>query len=460
MVLTAGQPGNDFGEVIPTVVAGRKSERNGQMNGASTIRAVVFDMDGVLSDSMVSSRSEAVPGAVELVGACKTAGLKVAIVSSADRIKIDVTLNKIGLPPEQWDAIVTADDAVQKKPAPDIYLAAAHKLGTLPGQCVVIEGAPGGVQAAKAAGMHCVAVAQSFPEEQLQAADLVKLKISEISLDDLAAFGVGGSGNVVALRGSALEGSRGAGNGSGGRGPWGLWATLGLALVIGAVFVLAQIVAGILAGFGVMATGGAEALRDPKQLESNGLFLALTTCGAAPAAIVATCLFAWLRRGMSIRDYLRLKAVPARVLFRWCLVLLALAVLSDGLTSLLGRPIVPEVVVTSYRTAWFPPLLWLAVVVLAPLNEEIFFRGFIFAGISRSRMGGWGAILLTSVLWAVIHVQYDWYGVATIFASGLLLGYARLRTNSIIPTIAMHALMNLVTTIQVATLLRIVGGSD
>jgi len=409
---------------------------------------------------LVSSRLEAFPGAVELVRSCKSAGLKVAVTSSANRVKTEATLRKIGLAPEQWDGIVAADDAIKEKPAPDVYLAAARKLETLPEQCVVIEAAPDGVQAAKAAGMRCVSVAQRFPKERLQAADLVKPKISDISLNDLVACGVDASTNVQARPGVVLESTGVAEKGSVESGPWGLWATLGLALVIGVVFVVAQVAAGIVAGFGVMATGGGEILRDPKKLESNGLFLAVTTCGAAPAAIAATCLFAWLRRGISISDYLRLKAMPARVLFRWCLALLALAVVSDGLTWFLGRPIVPEVVVASYRTAWFPPLLWLAVVVLAPLNEEIFFRGFLFAGVSRSRLGGWGAILLTSILWAVIHVQYDWYGVGTIFASGLLLGYARLRTNSIIPTIAMHALMNLVTTIQVATLIKIVGGAD
>jgi len=71
-------------------------------------------------------------------------------------------------------------------------------------------------------------------------------------------------------------------------------------------------------------------------------------------------------------------------------------------------------------------------------------------------MGRRGAILLTSLLWSVIHFQYDWYGVASIFASGLLLGYARMKTNSIIPTILMHSLMNLVATIQVAILIRFV----
>src|SRR6267154_3377671 len=58
----------------------------------------------------VPSGLEAFPGAVELVRVCKNAGLKVAVASSADRIKIDANLKKIGLPPEMWEAIVTAED--------------------------------------------------------------------------------------------------------------------------------------------------------------------------------------------------------------------------------------------------------------------------------------------------------------------------------------------------------------
>ena len=240
--------------------------------------------------------------------------------------------------------------------------------------------------------------------------------------------------------------------------PWGVGATLGLGLVIALGFVLAQIVAGIAFTFLAMATGHEEIMGVGNNLAENGLFVALTTCGAAPVGIGMTCLFAWLRRGISIRDYLGLKSVPGKEFVCWGIALLVFAVLSDGLTALLGRPIVPDVVLVSYKTAVFPPLLWLAVVFLAPLNEEIFFRGFLFAGLSRSRLGGWGAILLTSVLWSVIHLQYDYYGVGTIFVSGLLFGYARLKTNSIAPTILMHALMNLVTTIQVALLIRFAGG--
>lgn len=136
---------------------------------------------------LVPSQLRAFPGAVELVQRCRQNGLKVAVASSADRIKIEANLLQIDLPPASWDAIVCAEDVVHKKPAPDIFLAAARKLGMAPSECVVIEDAVNGIEAAKAAGMRCVAVAQSFPPEKLQTADLVRSGIAEITLADLMA---------------------------------------------------------------------------------------------------------------------------------------------------------------------------------------------------------------------------------------------------------------------------------
>ncbi len=134
---------------------------------------------------MVPEHLNAFPGAVELVRSCQAAGLRVAVASSADRIKIEANLNKIGLPPAEWDAVVSAEDVVHKKPAPDIFLAAARKLGIAPTECVVVEDAINGIWAAKAAGMRCVAVAQSFPPDQLAGAARVRLTIADLTLSDL-----------------------------------------------------------------------------------------------------------------------------------------------------------------------------------------------------------------------------------------------------------------------------------
>ena len=72
-----------------------------------------------------------------------------------------------------------------KKPAPDIFLAASRKLGIAAETCVVIEDAVNGVQAAKAAGMRCVAVAQTFPAEKLRQADLIRPTLANVTVGDL-----------------------------------------------------------------------------------------------------------------------------------------------------------------------------------------------------------------------------------------------------------------------------------
>lgn len=104
---------------------------------------------------------------------------------SADLIKIEANLNKIGLPTAWWDTVVSAEDVVHKKPAPDIFLAAARKLGVAPGACAVIEDAVNGVQAALAAGMRCVAVAHTFPATALATATLVRPTLADVALSDL-----------------------------------------------------------------------------------------------------------------------------------------------------------------------------------------------------------------------------------------------------------------------------------
>ena len=134
---------------------------------------------------LVPKRLEAFPGAQPVVNACRLAGLRTAVASSADRIKIEANLRRIGLPPESWDAIVTGEDVARTKPNPDIFLAAARLLNLTPNECAVVEDAPNGIQAAKAAGMRCIAVAQTFPAAKLTAADLIRPKIAGISLADL-----------------------------------------------------------------------------------------------------------------------------------------------------------------------------------------------------------------------------------------------------------------------------------
>ncbi|CAH9080213.1 unnamed protein product [Cuscuta epithymum] len=131
------------------------------------------------------------PGAFELVTQCKSKGLKVAVASSADRIKVDANLAAAGLSLSMFDAIVSADAFENLKPAPDIFLAASKILNVPPSECVVIEDAIAGIQAAKAAKMRCIAVTTTLAEDTIEAAapTLIRKEIGNISTDDILSGG-------------------------------------------------------------------------------------------------------------------------------------------------------------------------------------------------------------------------------------------------------------------------------
>ncbi len=129
------------------------------------------------------------PGVHERLEELRRRGLRLAIASSADRIKVEANLHTTGLPPAWFGAVLTGDDVTRKKPEPDIYLAAARALGLAPAACCVVEDAVNGVLAAKRAGMRCVAVATSFPAAALTAAgaDAVRPTLAEVTPADLGA---------------------------------------------------------------------------------------------------------------------------------------------------------------------------------------------------------------------------------------------------------------------------------
>jgi len=215
--------------------------------------------------------------------------------------------------------------------------------------------------------------------------------------------------------------------------------------VVGA-FVLVQ-TGVVLIWLGILAASGEHP--SWRGLESNGLLLALASWASAPVAIALTILFAALRRQMPLTDYLGLRRVSLGTGIRWTLAAGLVLVLCDWITTLLGRPPVPDFMVQVCRTARFLPLLVVTIVVVLPVAEELMFRGFLFSGLLHSCLGPVGAVLLTSMCWSVVHVQYDVYGVGMIFVLGLILGYARFKTGSLYLTIFLHALNNLVATTQV-----------
>ena len=134
------------------------------------------------------------PGARALVAACRAAGLKTAVATAADLIKADANLRAAGFAPgtsgrfdPAFDALVTADAFERLKPAPDAFLAAAAAVGVPPARCVVIEDAPAGLAAARAAGMRVVGITSTLDAAAMaaQGPDAVAGSPAEVSVEML-----------------------------------------------------------------------------------------------------------------------------------------------------------------------------------------------------------------------------------------------------------------------------------
>lgn len=94
--------------------------------------------------------------------------IPMVLASSADRAKIFANLKAASISQKFFNLILGAEDVVHKKPAPDIYLKAAEKINAHPGNCIVVEDAINGIQAAKNAGMRCIAYTSTFSRNILQ----------------------------------------------------------------------------------------------------------------------------------------------------------------------------------------------------------------------------------------------------------------------------------------------------
>ncbi len=121
------------------------------------------------------------PGVLALLAALKKGHFKLGLVSSAPMENIDFALSELELS-GTFDCIVSGQDVSESKPSPQIYLLAAEKLGTGPSDCIVIEDSPQGVKAAKAAGMKCLAVANTHHQRELQEADTLVDSLEDVDL--------------------------------------------------------------------------------------------------------------------------------------------------------------------------------------------------------------------------------------------------------------------------------------
>ena len=116
---------------------------------------------------MIAGKMLPLAGVQSFVNFSKNSGLKIAIASAADLMKVEGNLREIGFSAEFFDAVVTGCDVKNNKPDPEIFLKAAEFIGVEPASCVVIEDAVNGVIAAKTAGAHCLGITSSFTADEL-----------------------------------------------------------------------------------------------------------------------------------------------------------------------------------------------------------------------------------------------------------------------------------------------------
>ena len=119
-----------------------------------------------------------VPGASALLAALPERAW--AVVTSGMHAVATARMRRVGLRLPR--VLVTADDVARGKPDPEGYLAAAARLGVAPARCIVVEDTPPGIEAARAAGMRAIGVATTYPAERLAAADAVAGRLEDVAV--------------------------------------------------------------------------------------------------------------------------------------------------------------------------------------------------------------------------------------------------------------------------------------
>jgi len=228
---------------------------------------------------------------------------------------------------------------------------------------------------------------------------------------------------------------------------WKFWGTALWGLFVFAGMFVGQIA--VVAWF-VLQQDGPIDVAAAIHVVGGGLTISLSVIMGLPAVLAALWLAIRITR-TPFADYLALRPTRWTNFLIGAVALLVLVMGWDLLSRAMGREVEPGFMGDVLKSARADGALWLLVIaftVAAPISEELFARGFLYRGWSESFLGPSGAIVLSSMVWTALHLQYDWYFLGEVFSIGLLLGYLRYRTNSTWLTIFVHGLNNLAAVVQ------------
>ncbi len=233
--------------------------------------------------------------------------------------------------------------------------------------------------------------------------------------------------------------------------PWGFWATIAFSLI---AFIVLSLIQGVVLVIYAVQQGTNFDLNDKNFTESinqyalDGDLLGLAQIPAATIGVLLILWFTSMRKSITVRQYLHLYWPRIGSLLKWLGIMFLVMIGMQVVMVSLGAE-TPSFMTDVYNSTEHKWVLWVAVIIGAPFFEEFLFRGFLFEGlrhsfskITNSAVGTTLTVLITSGIWAVIHMQYGWLEIFSIFIIGIAFAIARLKTGSLYVPIAMHMMMN------------------
>ena len=218
-------------------------------------------------------------------------------------------------------------------------------------------------------------------------------------------------------------------------------STLVLTVVILMVFFASQLMGVVLFALWILPNAASLDLATTITMGSeNGTVMSLAL--GFTLLMVVGCVGVFIQKKSSnIKDYLAIRWFSRQHLLIGVMWLLILNVLINAVTVWLDREpmLFMDGLAQSAQPLW---LLVIAMVIFAPVYEEVMFRGFLWTGLASSRLGVWGASLISSLVFALIHLQYgvvEWMGV---FCLAVVFSYARLLSGSLLLPMLLHMLNN------------------
>lgn len=171
---------------IPGETTNATWERLKERHGITEETEKLASLKRLAAMGLINAGVVPMDGAIELIKQLHEKGAKIALVSSAKEERLSMIIASLGLG-DYIDAAISENDVSHVKPDPEPYTAAAHKLGVLPDECLVIEDAEVGVASGKAAGMKVVAVPNEYTKRMnFSIADMRVGSLGELSYDKLS----------------------------------------------------------------------------------------------------------------------------------------------------------------------------------------------------------------------------------------------------------------------------------